>query len=140
MAKEGIFSEIKRQQKVFRVVVDREDQPVGSKLYIANKDRFPNRVHSSATLRFDYLIFGITIGLTLGAIAILVLWPDAQSFSVALTFVAICGFSGHLMDRIRIRRLKTGRAWLGIWELLILTTIPCLMYLAARIAMSMVEP
>lgn len=140
LAEHRIYSQIKKKHKVWHVIVDREDQPIASRLYVENKNAFPNRVHASASLRFDYLIFGIVIGITLGAIALLVLWPEVKAFSAASAFIAICGLTGHLMDRIRVRQLRTGKAMLGLWELLILTTIPCLMYLVCQIGFSMIKP
>ena len=133
LSQSGVFSKVVTVRGGVNVVVDKEDHPRATEIYNENHDDFPNRYPSKEARRFDFLIFGTAIGLTVGAIIFLGVWGKPMAVAILFTFVGIGAISGHLLDRFRMGFVRSGKLVLGVWEILVAMAIPGLIILAVRI-------
>jgi hypothetical protein len=133
LSQSGIFSKVISERSGANVVVDKEDHLKATEIYRRNRDSFPNRYPYKRGRRFDYLIFGTAIGLTVGAIIFLGVWQKPNAVAILVTFIGIGATLGHLLDRIFMGYARTGKLRVGVWEILIAMAIPGLVILAIRI-------
>ena len=123
LSQSGIFSKVIAAGQGGSVFVDNEDHDRASQLYLQSRNEFPNRVPKKQSRRFDLLIFGTVIGMTLGGVLIDGALGRAEAITMFVSLTAIFGTMGHLLDRLRIRYYRTGRIRIGVWDLLIALSI-----------------
>ncbi len=133
LSQSGMFSKVVPTQYGAAVVVDKEDRELAWQLYRENQEQFPNHIPKKESKRYDCLIFGTAIGMSIGLIIVIDIYSKPQAAAIPITFAALGAVTGHLLDRLRMSRTRTGRARMGIWELLLAMSIPGMMILIARI-------
>ncbi len=122
----GIFSKMHSSRHGSIVMVDAEDSQKAAEIFIEHKKENPDRPVVGSNRRFDYLIFGVLIGITFGIVLLGNEYKHPMAYLVFATFLAIGASVGHLFDRLRIRYRKTGQLKVGVWEFLIIATLPAL--------------
>ena len=115
----GLFSESVTSGEKLVVTVDFPDVEVASKLSVDFRHQHPDRRPSRRAARFDFLIFGIAMGLVVG----LVFATGASNRNAAIGFVSsmfgLGAAAGNLLDRNRNSRIRNGKFAFGLWEFLV---------------------
>jgi len=132
LSQEGIFSKLDSARQESRVAVDDEDRHRANELFQLHRRLHPNLRPKGNSRRFDFLIFGIGIALTVSFILVVEQWDHPLALTIPLTFGAIGASLGHVIDRVRMRYQRTGRLGVGVWEFLVLATIPAIIALASK--------
>ena len=129
----GIFSQTEKRGRETAVIVDEEDRKIANEEFQQYRSIHPNRRPAGAARRFDYLIFGLIGGLTLGFIFVRDAWQHRLAVTIPLTFTSIGGLLGHFWDRVKGRYRQSGKWGVGVWEFLIIASIPALILLAVKL-------
>lgn len=132
LSQSGIFSNVVRRGTGASVFVDNEDHVRAAQLLSKYSERFPNRIPKKESRRFDLLIFGVAIGFALGGVIVSGVSNLPEAAAILLTFTGIGATTGHLLDRLRMSYLRTGRFRVGVLELLLLMSIIGLAIMAER--------
>jgi hypothetical protein len=129
----GIFSKLVSARLETRVLVDDEDRHLANELFQKHRRNHPNRRPRGFSRRYDFLIFGLGIALTVSFILVARKWDHPLALTIPLTFGAVGASLGHVADQIRLRYRQTGRLRVGIRDFLVLATIPGMIALAAKL-------
>lgn len=129
----GVFSKTEKRGKETAVIVDEEDRKIANEIFQQHRSLHPNRRPTGAARRFDFMIFGLIVGLTLGIVFVMDAWQHRLSFTIPLTFTSIGGLLGHFYDRMLGRHRQTGKWGIGVWEFLIIASVPALILLAVKL-------
>ena len=132
LSQSGIFSKFVSQPNGASVFVDNDDHDRAVALLRKHRGQFPNRIPKRESQRFDLLIFGCAIGLTMGGIVMSGVDKIQNAIAIPITFTIVGAAAGHLLDCIRMRHIRTGRYRLGIWELMIIVSLICMTIMAGR--------
>ena len=133
LSQAGIFSKLIVARPETRVVVDDEDRHRANELFQQHRQQHPNHRPRGFVRRFDFLIFGIVIALTVSFILVAENWDHPLALTIPLTFCVIGASLGHVLDQVRFRRRQTGRIRIGIRDFLVLATIPAMITLASKL-------
>ena len=126
LTRDGVYSKLHISRHGSLVTVDAEDSQKAAELYQIHKREHPDLIPLGNARRFDYLIFGGMISATFGIVLIGAEFDHPMTYLVFATFIAIGLSMGHLFDRLKTRFKKTGSFRIGVWEFLILATLPAL--------------
>lgn len=133
LGKNNIFSERAKSRQGIQIVVDAEDRHRAAELFQEHHQQFPDRRPKYISLRYDYTVFGIIMGLALSLIFFdpkeLTRFSNTMFVIVPITFATFLGLIGHVFDRLRVQRRRTGKLSIGIWEFLILAMLPVIFIL-----------
>lgn len=119
LGKAGVGSTSATRDRRTHVSVEYEDREAAAAILTKHLQTHPNRRPPGIRRDYDGLIFGFAIGLTTGFIFAL-----GANFAVIVPFVLLGMLIGHLYDRMRYHLRASGRLRIGIWELLVLATLP----------------
>jgi hypothetical protein len=133
LSRSGLFSQSSAHGRATRIVVDFEDAKLAAKVYKTHKAKHPDQRPFGDARRFDYLIFGVGIGVTLGFIFLIVETANPLVYGVSVAFVVFCSAVGHLLDRARLRMWRTGRWGFGVWDFLVICCLPFIGMLIVRL-------
>ena len=133
LSQSGIYSKLVSGQRETRIMVDDEDRHRANEIFQSHRRRNPNRRPKGVSNRFDFLVFGIAVSLTLSFILVADELDHYLALTIPLTFGVIGASLGHVMDRLRMRYRQTGRLEIGVWEYLVLATIPAMVALAWKL-------
>lgn len=125
LSRSGIFSKLVNRGTGAIVFVDNDDHDHAVQLFNEHREQFPNRIPVKNSRRFDFLIFGLAIGLTLGGIFVPSYFFSQmrESMVILISFTAIGAAMGHLLDRQRMSLYRRERIRVGVWEVLIMMSI-----------------
>lgn len=126
----------------YKVLVDAVDARQATGIYLARRKDLKDGKTSRNPGRYDYLIFSAVVGVTLCLIFFIVVGngtkqdPKDQlkawllATKAAFLFLAMCLVTGHLADRIRMKKFKGPKlkGSIDVWELLLLFTYPIMIY------------
>lgn len=140
LSQSGIFSKIVPGGQGASVFVDNDDHDRAAQLYREHQERFPNRIPRKQSRRFDFLIFGIAIGITIGMIIAAGVKDFQDAIAIPITFTAIGAAVGHLLDRGRTGFYRTGRIRVGVLDLLITMSIIGMMMVAIGFVRELLQP
>ncbi|MFK7766180.1 MAG: hypothetical protein AB8B55_02975 [Mariniblastus sp.] len=126
LTKKGLFSKLHSSRHGCVVMVDAEDSQMAAELYAIHKKEHPDFVPLANSRRFDYLIFGSIISLTIGFAILGEDFGNPVAHLLFATFLAIGASMGHLFDRLKGVFRSTGKLRIGVWEFLIIATLPAL--------------
>ncbi len=129
----GIPSSTAMNGRKTQVLVDFEDRERAAAAYLEHQVVCPDQRPQGIRKDFDLLIFGLAIGLSLGTILIVQSFGNAKALMSPLVFGVIGAILGHLFDRVRDQFRRTGKLRLGVWEFLLLATLPALFIFAIRL-------
>lgn len=125
----NIFSKLVIRDGGAAIVVDAEDSRKAAEIFKTTRQQFPNIKPKRLSQRYDFLIFGILIGVTLSLTLVANVWHHPSAKIVWITFCAIGALVGHLCDRFRNQFAIHGKFGLGVAEFLIISTVPVLLIL-----------
>ncbi len=126
----GVFSKLVVGRQATIVTVDHEDRQRAAALFQQHRRQHPNLRPKGNARRFDFLIFGVVITMTLSFILLADEWDHPLALTIPLTFCAIGASLGHVFDRVRMGYWQTGRLRIGIWEFMVLAAQPAIIALA----------
>ncbi len=120
----GMFSMSSISGRVTRVSVDYEDSHLAAEVYKNHKAKHPDQRPFADFRRNDCLIFGIGIGITLSFILFAPETNNPLAFGVVVAVLVFFAAVGHLFDRARLRRWRTGNWGFGVWDFLVACCLP----------------
>lgn len=141
LIKQGIEPNTENSGGRCKVLVDAADAKQATGIYLARRKSLKDGKSSRNPSRYDFLILSAVVGVTLCVIFFIVVngmnfkfkerhtvWFLATKAS--LLFLATCVVTGHLADRIRMKKFKDPklRSSVDVWEFLLLFTYPILIY------------
>ena len=124
LSKAGVMSDSVIRRGKLEVYIDFEDGQRAGAILDEHRTRFPDKPLKGLRRRFDYLIFGVLIGVTVGIFFLLNARQSRLIYSAPVAFGLAGGLSGHLIDRLRGHYRRTGRLQFGIYEFLVLAMLP----------------
>jgi hypothetical protein len=129
LTQSGIHSRAKRHARMTQISVDFEDHQRATEVVDQHRQTCPDQKPSGIRRDFDFLIFGIAIGLTLGFIYVFGNAGNPTALAAPVVFGLTGALTGHFIDRIRRHWRhwrRTGQLRFGVWEFLILAMLPAL--------------
>ncbi len=133
LSQAGIFSKLVSARSETRVLVDDEDRQPANELFQKHRRAHPNRRPRGFSRRYDFLIFGVGIALTVSFILVAGQWAHPLALTIPLTFAAVGAAVGFVADQMRLRYQQTGKLRIGIRDFLVLATIPGMIALATKL-------
>lgn len=135
----GVMTTGKRHRGEYQVMVDYEDRDAASAILREHMKSNPDVLPIGYNCRYDFLIFGLIIGLTLGVLLVLDVYNASEDMLIAVSF-AICGaVCGHLVDRVILQVRRTNQLQIGMREFLLTATLPALIIAVSRIVSLLVS-
>ncbi len=122
----GVYSSLEVRRKRTELIVEYEDHGRAGQVVDEFREQCPDRPRSGIRRDFDYLIFGIAIGGTVGSFFLFRAQHHPLAIAALIGFGVTGALVGHLIDRWRGAVRRGGRFRFGVWEFLILATLPAL--------------
>ena len=133
LSQNGIHSKSSSFKNTKQVIVDSEDSSAAAKIFLEHRAKNPDRIPSQNCRRFDFLIFLSGISFTIGIIVVMGQFHKPIVFAVLMAFTVFGAAIGHVVDRLRMRFSATGKYTFGVWDFLVLASVPGAIMVLARL-------
>jgi hypothetical protein len=124
LSRSGIHSRRQRRARMTQVSVDFEDHQRATQIFDEHRETCPDSRPAGIRRDFDYMIFGLAIGLALGFVYLFGNFRNSMALAAPVVFALTGALAGHLIDRVRGQWRRTGRIRIGLWDFLILAMLP----------------
>ena len=118
LTRSELFSESVVSARKLVISVDYADVQIASAISEKFRNKYPDRQDQLASNRYDYMIFGIVVGVSISMIFIAGAKDPMANAAFCLASSGFFGASGHLVDRV-----ANPKTALGLWDLFVLVAI-----------------